>query len=417
MKETFNHKLFTSFTLWFENQLLANGEAFENQTGVFYPQNDESLPGYSVYASPYKQFVYDSAIPNANIISGVYPVGSNTFIPRGTSGLKIDYQNGRIFFDSGVNHPAGFSGSFATKEFNTYITNRDSSQFIFESAKGGNPNVSYPATGIAPRLYKAPCVILDLPNSQNKGFAFGGEDMTESTIRAITISKDLWQQDGLHSIFRDTNHLPFPIAPSTEVPLDFFGDLKSGYYNYNGIVSRYGFPGTMPWIDRVYTAKISEDGNKNDNYYASYLEFDVNTVRFPRVKVATVPDRGVNYYIKYINADIYTVQADDYYLAVNVNSLGEQLFESDQGGLYTPDEIAYYATLSSGNGKVLIFNQDNFRQGWGYMIKDYVGASETTPITFSGNGVTFDYQPTYTISGNFASVNLIAGSGFNYEVN
>jgi hypothetical protein len=283
MKETFNHKLFTSFTIWFENQILRVGEAFENQTGIFYPQVDSSLPAYSTYTSPYKQFVYDSAISGANIISGVYPVGSNTFIPRGTSGLKIDYQNGRILFNSGVNLKSGFSGRFATKEFNTYITNFDSSQFIFESAKGVNKNINYTATGIAPRIYKAPCAILTFSDSTNVGFAFGGEDMTKSTIRAIFISKDLWQQDGIHSIFRDTNNLPFPTIPSSSTPLNFFGDIKTGYFNYNDIISLYGTPGTMSWVDKVYSSKMSEKTNNNDNYYVSYLEFDINSVRYPRI--------------------------------------------------------------------------------------------------------------------------------------
>jgi hypothetical protein len=388
MKETFNHKLFWSFALWFENQLLANGEAFQNKTGIFYPQNDASLPAYSVYASQYKQFVYDSAIVGANIISGVYPIGSSTFIPRGTSGLQIDYQNGRIFFDSGVNHPAGFSGSFAQKEFNTYITKFDSEQFIFEQAKGNNKNLNYPASGIQPRIYKAPCAILTLPNSENVGFAFGGEDKTESTIRAVIISKDLWQQDGILSIFQDTNLLPFPLVASQDVPLNFFGDVKSGYYNYNEMISRYGLPGTMPWINKVYTAKVSEDGNKNDNYYVSYLEFDINTVRYPRIRAATNLPPTPNYYIKYLNTD-YTVQRDDYYLAVNAN---------------TP-------------AKTITFTQSNFSTGWGYVIKDYLGMSETNPITLTGAGITFDYQPSLVISGNMASVNLIAGSGYNYEVN
>lgn len=283
MKQTFNHKLFTSFTLWFDNQLLNKGEAYQNQTGIFYRQIDESLPTYSVYASPYKQFVYDAGVSGANIISGVYIVGSNTFIPRGTSGLQIDFQNGRILFNSGVNAPSGFSGSFATKEFNTYITNFDSSQFIFESAQGNNKNIRYVATGIAPRVYKAPCVILSNAYSSNEGFAFGGEDKTKSTIRAIILSKDLWQQDGINSIFRDTNNLPFPIVPASETPLNYFGDLKTGY-NYNNIISTHGAPGTMPWIDRVYSSKISEKVNNNDNYYTSFLEFDINSVRFPRVE-------------------------------------------------------------------------------------------------------------------------------------
>jgi len=284
MKELFSHKLFTSFTLWFDNQLLVKGEAYQNQTGAFYPQIDSSLPAYSIYASPYKQFVYDSAVSGANIISGVYPVGSNTFIPRGTSGLQIDYQNGRILFNSGVNLPSGFSGSFATKEFNTYITNFDSSQFIFESAIGNNKNISYTATGIAPRIYKAPCVILSFSQGNNEGFAFGGEDRTKSTINAIILSKDLWQQDGINSIFRDTNNLPFPLVPASEIPLNYFGDLKtSSGYNYNNIISLYGIPGTMPWIEAVHSSKISEKLNKNDNYYVSYLQFDVDSVRYPRI--------------------------------------------------------------------------------------------------------------------------------------
>ena len=387
MKETFNHKLFNSFFLWFDHQLLTKGDAFINKTAIFTPQNDKSLPEYSVYACPYKQFVYDSAVIGANIISGVYPVGSNTFIPRGTSGLKIDYQNGRIFFDSGVNYPSGFSGAFAQKEFNLYMTNAESAEFIFEQAKGNNKNINVSATGLNPKIYKAPCVILNYPNSQNKGFAFGGEDMTESTMRAIIISKDLWQQDGINSIFRDTNQLPFPIIPSNDLPLNFWGDLKSGYYNYNEMISRYALPGEMPWVNKVYSSKISEDGNKNDNYFVSFLEFDINSVRFPRIKPQTNPAPEYNYYIKYINFD-YEVEQNDYYLAVNTN-----------------------------NPIVITFTPDTFKQGWGMTIKDYVGLSETNPIVLSGQGVSFDYQNTLTISGNFASVGLIAGSGYNYEIN
>ena len=284
MKETFSHKLFSSFLLWFDYQLLKNGEAYVNQTGIFYPTVDESLPDYSIYTCPYKQLVYDSSIAGANIISGVHPVGSSSFKNRGTSGLSIDFQNGRVLLNSGVNLPSGFSGSFAKKEFNTYITNFDSSQFIFESVMGNNPNIEITPTGIPSRVYAAPCAILNLANSLNNGFAFGGEDKTTSTIRAVIISQNLWQQDGVLSLFRDTNNLPFPIIPSNEIPINYLGDLKTGYYNYENLVSTYQAPGQMPWIEKVYSSKTSEDANKNGNYYVSFLEFDINAVRIPRAR-------------------------------------------------------------------------------------------------------------------------------------
>ena len=339
MRETFNHKLLTSFYLWFDHYLLTTGEAFSNQNTIFYPSIDNSLPGYSIFASPYHQFVYDSSVPNANVLSGVAPVNSDNVIGRGVSGLMFDYQNGRVFADLAVtgelydyitgsysgNTPAyiengcnsyyiftggqlvqttgipngfyyfmntssrnltptvvGFSGNYAKKEFNTYITSETNQKLVLEQVYSNNPNLGVAATGLAPYIYAAPCAIISLSNGDNEGFALGGQDTTKMTARALVVTKDLWQQDGIQSIFRDTNNLPFPIIPANDSPLNFYGDLKTGYYNYNELINKYGDPSTMPWIDAVYTSKITENANKNNTYFLSYLEFDINCVRYPR---------------------------------------------------------------------------------------------------------------------------------------
>jgi hypothetical protein len=89
---------------------------------------------------------------------------------------------------------------------------------------------------------------------------------------------------------------------------------------------------------------------------------------------------------KVINSTGYTVLSSDYYLAVN----------------------------TSGSAKTLIFPQASDNRI--YKIKDVAGQATGNSITLSGSGVTFDYQSVYVISDAYASIELIAGSGNNYEV-
>ncbi len=101
-----------------------------------------------------------------------------------------------------------------------------------------------------------------------------------------------------------------------------------------------------------------------------------------------IPSGGIKYIKKYINGN-YSPTSSDLFLSVN----------------------------SSGSSKVLSFQETEFVTGKEYIIKDFTGLSETNPIILSGvSGVTFDYAPTLTISNNFASIYLVAGSGKNYEV-
>jgi hypothetical protein len=100
------------------------------------------------------------------------------------------------------------------------------------------------------------------------------------------------------------------------------------------------------------------------------------------------PQAGFLYTKNYVNGN-YTVNQNDYFICVN----------------------------ASGSQKILTFPQSGFLMGKEYIVKDFLGLSQTNPITLTGSGVTFDYQPSLTISGNFASLYLVGGSGFNYEVN
>ena len=84
----------TSFMLWFDHELLQKGEAYSNQTGFLYYDDDSRLPSpYKAYASPYKQWVNDSSIFG----------DTNPVIPTSFNGY--DRTDNIIFdFESGAEH-------------------------------------------------------------------------------------------------------------------------------------------------------------------------------------------------------------------------------------------------------------------------------------------------------------------------
>ena len=92
MIEQFQHKLTTSFFMWFDNFLLTKGEAYTNTTGEFFYYDDPRVDSdYNVFGSPYKQWVTDSSITDANVPSGVF-IGGN-FSGR-DDGVVLDFDNG-----------------------------------------------------------------------------------------------------------------------------------------------------------------------------------------------------------------------------------------------------------------------------------------------------------------------------------
>ena len=77
MKAQFQHNLTSSFFMWFDNFLLTKGEAYTNKTGEFFYYDDTLIDSdYTVFGSPYKQWVSDSSIDGATVPTGVYVNGN-----------------------------------------------------------------------------------------------------------------------------------------------------------------------------------------------------------------------------------------------------------------------------------------------------------------------------------------------------
>lgn len=277
MKSQFNVQFLSSFALWFDNKVADAGQGYVNRGSQFYLQNELSRTGY-IYAAPYKQMVYDSCVSGATIISGVYTT-SGQFLTR-NSGININFQEGRIF--TPYKWGPTLSGNFAQKEYNLYISTEEDAEFFLEQLYNVNSDLTYSPTGTPFLKFAAPCVILTNSANYNKPFAFGGQDESKKTIRAFIISNNNWNQEAITSLLVDSARSYFPLVSYEDVPINIYGDLKTGYYSYCDLKSRYGCKDV--YIENVYSLKLNEKTNKNKTFTIALLEIDCSTIRYPRAQ-------------------------------------------------------------------------------------------------------------------------------------
>ena len=285
MKPQYKHNLMTSFMLWFDNHLLNQGEAYSNKTGQLYYFDDSRLPdSYKVYASPYKQWVNDSSITgvtNPLIPTGIS--GANGFSGR-NDGIIFDFENGRII-ETGGNFSTGesLSGTFAVKDFNVYITDDSEEDLILENRYVKNSRYGSAESGIKPYDKVVPAVFINSEMMTNEGFAFGGEDLTTNMIKAVVLTENSYQLDGILSIFADTRHKVFERINFTGHPGTEFGDVKDGSYNYNTVSSEYASAAPFT-IQDVTVSKFSDKADKSvpGGLKVGFIDFEVNATRFPR---------------------------------------------------------------------------------------------------------------------------------------
>jgi hypothetical protein len=279
MKEQFQHKLTTSFFLWFDNFLLTKGEAFSNKTGQLYYYEDPRLDSrYSAYGSPYKQWVTDSSIAGAVIPTGVSVVGSST--SGRNDGVVFDFENGRALF-SGDNTSMTVTGEFAVKDFSVYLTNDTEDDLIVENKYVVNSRIpSGPETYIQPYDDVVPAIFLSVAQAENDPFALGGMQRTKTQAKAVILAEDTYQLDGVMSIFMDSVDEVIAAIPMSGYPVDELGDLKEGSFNYTGLASNYEDV-TKFCVEKVRTSKLS-DRTRNvlaNELYVGFIDFDIDQYR------------------------------------------------------------------------------------------------------------------------------------------
>ena len=282
MKPQYKHELMTSFMLWFDHELLQEGEAYSNKTGTLYAKSDSRLPNTYISAqSNYKQWVNDSSITGE-----VNPIIPTDFQGSGRAdNIVFDFDNGRII-ETGGSFTTGdaLTGTFAVKDFNIYLTNETEEDLILENkfqinSRYGDPSMS----GIDPYDQVVPAIFLNSEYMRNEGFAFGGEEKTTNTVKAVVIADSEYQLDGALSIFADAARKTFSKIPFSDHPSTEYGDIKGGVYDYLSLSNSYSSQAPY-FIEDVTVSKFSERAQSRlpGNLKVGFIDFDVSTNRFPR---------------------------------------------------------------------------------------------------------------------------------------
>ena len=295
MKPQYQHQVMTSFLLWFDNYLLQEGQAYTNKTGRLFPFADSRLPEpFARYASPYKQWVTDSSVTgetNPIIPTAISVVGSslpniNGVVSKEDGIYGFDFENGGIIHsgrEEGIPSNSVITGTFAVKDFNIYLTNDTEEDLILERKFVNNSRYGDAESGIKPYDQAVPAIFINNEFVQNNPFAFGGEDETQMTIKAVVLAENEYQLDGALSIFADSTRLNVTLVPFTGYPITEYGDLKDGVFNYTGMIEAYKSSRPL-YINDVTVSKLSDRAKKQviGDLKVGFIDFDVHQHRFPR---------------------------------------------------------------------------------------------------------------------------------------
>lgn len=258
------------------------------------------------WRSPSTTFTYPWQVNDWQRVQAQDGVGTiptlTSFLVQGSEGFVMDFENGRVLVTGGAAALTDYlTGTFAVKDFNIYVTNDTEEDLILNSSfelnsrygeniadiptltNNGISDAPNGVTGVKPYDKTLPAIFVNSETMSNQGYAFGGEDKTTNSIKAVVMAENQYQLDGVLSIFADTRHKSFAKIPFTGYPVTEYGDLKNGSYNYVNLSKEFSTSNDYI-IDNVITSKLSERAQTNlpGEIKVGFIDFDVSTTRFPR---------------------------------------------------------------------------------------------------------------------------------------
>lgn len=275
--------LYYSTCLYVDHQILQRGSGFTNHSSLLYPQIDPVLPNNTVYASPFKQWVYDYSVSGANVPSGVYI--NNVFCQKGVSGLKIDYMNGRVILSGGSQYQnLTVSGNYSVKDFNIYPTTKSNEELIYETKYELRPSYNKTLSGVSKNALVVPGIFITSINFGNEPFEFGGLAETTANIHCVILADSIDQLNAVGNIIMDQKSSYFPVLSKT--PLNYYGDFKTGNYNYLEYIGNPTSSG-LAYIADADFYKLS-DKNFSDKY--PDLKFGMSDLE---IKLVRLPNKSI----------------------------------------------------------------------------------------------------------------------------
>ena len=277
MTPQFNNNLLASVYLWTENRIGQLGQAYITTTAPLYYAPDPRLPTSLLsYASPWRQWVYDSGVSGAQIIQSVS--GSAGILNR-SSGLMFDYTNGRVLVPSTLGTNLALTGTMSFKEINSYLSNETEEYLLTQGQFFLNPRyVGTPTGGLPPYSMATPAVFVNMIHDSNEAFALGGLDDCTTTISMVCLLQSNFQLQAVMSMMRDARYKYIPMLSVGLDPLNQWGDTYSGY-NYQSYITQYGAPGQLIYIKEVKTSRVSDRIKLNPELYMGLVDMDVSYIR------------------------------------------------------------------------------------------------------------------------------------------
>ena len=299
MKPQFDHKVLSSFYLWFDDRVTRYGEAVEtgiNQQFIYSDLNVDIPTNQVAYYSPDRQFVANGT----GVPSGVYiKSGSDPYVEvnqegDNSTGLLIDFDKGRVILKSDMGSSLTISGNFDRKTVNTYITNESEEDLLFNTdfliAADDDQTFLESVTGLGSPNYTVPAAFLSYNSSLNKPFALGGMQDTKSNVRALVIVNDNFSLDGMLSLFRDSTETCVPLVEFPNFPFGEYFHIKNPPYTYSGLYKQImDSNGPYAFIEKVNCSKMYDTAGAATtiprNMRIGFIDFTISTPRLPKAEI------------------------------------------------------------------------------------------------------------------------------------
>ena len=274
MKPHWENLLMSSVSLYIDNLICKEGEAFINYTGEFY-LTKKRYNQYYAYSLPFKQIVSDVSIPNANVLQGI--LINNQFKSVGESGLEgILHHKGTLLFSQDQGN-SQITGNFAVKEFNVYITTKAEEDLLFKSAPQVNPKIAQNLTqGLDFNTETYPAIFLKNMGGHDEPLALGTNKGNGITyVRAVVLAQSAFALDAVCGILKRISKKHIPIIES--LPFNAVGAFTGITYDYDALRSQADRKATI-WDARVSKIMPQTGGVKDLNLevFAALVDLEIH---------------------------------------------------------------------------------------------------------------------------------------------
>ncbi len=131
-----------------------------------------------------------------------------------------------------------------------------------------------------------PAVFITSESINNQPFAFGGLDVTQTNVKAVVMTSDLYCLDCVLSLAADSKKQSFVEVDFNDFPVTEFGDIKTATYPTGYSYNQIETDNTQELfhIEEVFVSKLSDRVKKkvNPNIFVGFIDFEIHKYRRPR---------------------------------------------------------------------------------------------------------------------------------------